>query len=330
VLKVHKGKDTDLTSAEISQLWGTYMGDSSQVCVLTYFLEIVEDEEIKKIVEDALASTIRHVEKITSIFQQQGIAVPIGFKVGEDVLTCAPKLYSDAFILEDLHQFGRVGIRTHGINLSLMVRADCTDFFKECFSDAVRIYEMAKEVLLAKGLFIRSPYIDFSQKVDFVEEQNFLAGFFGDKRPLTAPEITNLYANFQRNALGAANLLGYSQVAKSEEVSQYLIRGKEIAEKHCEIFKSYLKEDDLPASLYWDSQVTETTLQVFSDKLMMFITNALTGAGMGFYGMGLGSSFRRDLNTLYNRLLLEIQLYGEDGANIMIKHGWLESPPKAT
>lgn len=62
----------------------------------------------------------------------------------------------------------------------------------------------------------------------------------------------------------------------------------------------------------------------------MFIVNTLTAASMGFYGMGLGASFRRNLATAYNRLLLEIQLLAEDGVNIMIENGWLESPPKAS
>lgn len=38
---------------------------------------------------------------------------------------------------------------------------------------------------------------------------------------------------------------------------------------------------------------------------------------------------RRDIATNYNRLLMEVQLYAEDGMNIMIKHNWFESPPKA-
>jgi hypothetical protein len=51
VYKVQDGKHFNLTSAEISQLWGTYMGDSSQVCILSYFLNVVEDKEIKTIIE---------------------------------------------------------------------------------------------------------------------------------------------------------------------------------------------------------------------------------------------------------------------------------------
>ncbi|MBM7692476.1 hypothetical protein JOC77_001906 [Peribacillus deserti] len=46
------------------------------------------------------------------------------------------------------------------------------------------------------------------------------------------------------------------------------------------------------------------------------------------YGLAIGSSMRRDFGALYNRLIAEIQLYGEDGAQIMIHNGWLESPPQ--
>jgi hypothetical protein len=320
--------DARLTTAEISQLWGTYMGDSAQICVLNYFLNIIEDTEIKNIIQDALNASKRQVQAITDMFNRDEVPIPYGFNSNEDVENHAPRIYSDHFILEYLHQFARIGLRAHGVNLSLAVRLDCTEFFEECYFDAVRLYKMCKKLLFSKDLYMRSPFLKTKgTEVKFVKEQHFLTGFFGDKRSLTAPEITHLYANFQRNALGAAQLIGFSQAATSKEVSKYFIRGKEIGEKHCEIFRSYLKEDDLPASLYWDSQVIENSQPVFSDKLMMFLCSGLTTLGVGFYGLSLGSSLRRDLGTVYNRLLVEIQLFAEDGANLMIKNAWLESPP---
>jgi hypothetical protein len=328
VCKVQDGKHFNLTSAEISQLWGTYMGDSSQVCILSYFLNVVEDKEIKTIIEDACNSAQRHVLKIKDMFSEEGQAIPHGFKIAEDVDTSAPRLYSDSLMLEYLHQFGRIGLRTHSVNLSLATRKDCTEFFKQCLSDADRLYEMAKDLQVAKGIYGKSPLIKTSQEVDYIKHQNFLAGFFGVKRPLTAPEITSLYANFQRNSLGSGILIGFSQVAKASDVIKYFTRAKEIGEKHCEIFNSYLKEYNFLDPIFWDSQVTENTHHVFSDKLLMFVVSTLTAASMGFYGLALGTSFRRDLGTVYNRLLLETQLLAEDGANIMIENGWLESPPK--
>jgi hypothetical protein len=73
---VHKDKHINLTSAEISQLWSTYMGDSSQICILNHFINIVEDADIKTLLEDASNSCKRHVMKIKSMFCEEGIAVP--------------------------------------------------------------------------------------------------------------------------------------------------------------------------------------------------------------------------------------------------------------
>ncbi|MFC0560659.1 DUF3231 family protein [Halalkalibacter alkalisediminis] len=320
--------ETKLTSAEVSQLWGTFMGDSSQICVLSYFIDNVEDANVKAILQFARDTAGSHIKKIETMFSQEGHEVPHGFKIDKDVTTSAPKMFSDNFMLEYIHEFARIGLRGHSVNLSVAVRQDSTEFFKECLSDSVQLYEMAKDLLISKDLYIRSAYLETEHKVDYVEHQNFLAGFFGDKRPLTVPEVTNLYMNFQRNALGAATLIGFSQMAQSQEVRKYFIRGKEIAEKHCEIVGSHLKKNDLPTSVYWDSEISEDTHVVFSDKLMMYIVHALTSVGMSFYGLGMGTSLKKDLGVMYNRFLAEIQLFAEDGANILIEKSWLESPPK--
>jgi len=39
-----------LTSAEIANLWGAYMGNSMTVCILQYFNQHLEDKEIKEVV----------------------------------------------------------------------------------------------------------------------------------------------------------------------------------------------------------------------------------------------------------------------------------------
>ncbi len=327
-LTVSKKDSHLLSSAEVSQLWGSYMGESSQVCMFSYFLKIAEDKQTKDIVEFAYHTSVRQLDEIKKIFKSEGRAIPHGFHVEEDISPTAKKVYTDDFILEYIHQFARMGLRAHGINLSVVQRQDCMDYYKKCLTDAMKLYEMLVELLTLKGKYQSLPEVPPAKEVDYIQRQSFLSGFLGDKRPLTAPEITNLYANFHRNALGAGLMIGFLPSTRSEEVKKYLIRGKEIAEKHCEIFQAYLKDNDLYASLHWDKEVIPQDLKVFSEKLMMFIASALTSAGIGFYGLGLGTSYRRDLGVSYNRLLGEIELYAEDGTNIMIDKGWLESPPK--
>ncbi len=117
-------------------------------------------------------------------------------------------------------------------------RSDVHDFMKECLVSSTELEDQARKVMLSKGGYIRPPYISIPEKVDFVQKQNFLTGWFGDRRPLTAIEITQLY-NIQTNALGKALIIGFSQVAKSDTVSEYFIRGRDIASKHIEILVPY-------------------------------------------------------------------------------------------
>jgi len=315
-----------LTTQEISQLWGTYMGDSSQVCMMGYFLQVVEDEELRSILEFCYKRAIHHLEQIKLMLTGDGHGLPFGFNLEEDVEVTTESLFSDLYVLEYVHRFAQLGLRGHGVNLTLAVRKDCQLFFQECLSDSVTLYDRVKELLLKRQdyLFVAIPT---TYQSSIVKDQRFLAGFFGDKRPLTAIEVTHLFSNFQRNALGAVMMQGFSQVAQIPEVKKYLIRGKEIGEKHCELFEMVLKQNNLSAKLNKDSQVLPLSRPLFSERLMMFIVSTLSSASLGFYGMGLGGGFRRDLGTLYSRLIMEVELFAEDGANLMIKHGLLEWPP---
>src|SRR5207237_1004371 len=94
-------------------------------------------------------------------------------------------------------------------------------------------------------------------------------------------------------------------------------------------FNQFLIKEDLPASPGWESHVLNTTTNIFSDKLIMYTVLAMVAAGIGNYGMALAGSPRRDLGLKYMTLIPEVALYAEDGANIMIKYGWMEEPPQA-
>ncbi|MGP4039587.1 DUF3231 family protein [Gracilibacillus sp. D59] len=321
--------DIKLTSAEITNLWSTYMNDSGSICHLKYYLNIAEDTEIKSVIQSALDISQLHVNTITEIFTQEGYPVPHGFKLNEDVDVSAPRLFSDSYFLNNVNQLGKIGLNAYSMALPTAVREDVYSFFSQCLSESDNLIKQTNDILLAKGLYIKSPYLPKPESYDFVKEKSFLAGFFGEKRPLTGTEITNLYTNFQRNALGAATLIGYSQVAQDEEVKQFLLNGKEMANKHCEIFSSLLRESDLPCPMTWDTEVTDSITYTFSDRKMMFYTTSLIALSVGYYGTSMSMSPRRDIGVMYSRLVAEILKYANEGAKIMIKHGWMEEPPRA-
>lgn len=318
-----------LTAVEITQVWNSYMTNSLSLCVYSYFLNTVEDKHIKEIVQFGLDMSKVNLEALEGFFKKEGFPIPIGFNVKEDVDLNAPRLYSDNYILNNVKDTAMIGMNTYAACIGITAREDIYEYFSNCFVKTNQLHRMAKNLMLEKGTYVRGPYLQPPIKPDYVKKQSFLTGWFGERRPLTGLEITTLYANVQRNHLGASTVIGFSQVAQSKEVTKFLIRGKEIALKHIEVFGSLLNEENLPTPMSWSSEVTDNTSFVFSDKLMMFETTSLVAFSIGYYGLALSQSMRRDLSSHYTRLLAEIMKYAEDGANIMIHNGWLEEPPMA-
>lgn len=325
-----KGNQIRLTAGEIAQLWIQYLNDSSSLCILSYFLEKAEDDEIKPIIKFALELSQSHIQKIKAILTKEKNVVPYGFSIKEDVDLTAPRLYSDSYVLNFIHQMSKVGLSSYGGSVAASVRDDIKTYYMECLSETMQLYKNSTDLLLSKGLYIRSPSLPNLEKVEFVKKQWFMLDVFGEKRPLTAAEVDNLFANLQRNALGVATLTGFSQVAQDKDVKQIFLKGLEIGNKHIKLFRGKLEESKLPAPMGWDSEITNSTAYTFSDKLMMFYTSGLITLSVGYYGTAVSQSPRGDISAMYNRLSLEVQLYAEDGANIMIKNGWLEQPPMAS
>ncbi len=322
-------KQIRLTSAEVAQLWAQYLNDSASQCMLLYFLEKAEDEEIKPIIEYAAQLSNTHIQKISTILTEEKNALPQGFKVKDDVDLKAPRLFSDTYVLHFVHQMARIGLTTYAASLAATVRKDMTDYYKTCMEETMTLFERSKDILLEKGIYVRPPYFPNLHHTDFVEKKSFMWDFFGEKRPLTAVEVSNLYSNTTRNSLGMATLMGFSQVAKSKDVTQYFTKGIEIAKQHVQSFSEKLAESEIPVSVSWSTEVTDITSYVFSEKLMMFYVAGLNALGIGYYGTAVSQSPRVDLGVMYNKMSVQVQLYSEDGADIMIKNKWLEQPPLA-
>lgn len=320
--------NVQLTAAEVSTIWTQYINDTLAVCVNTYFLEKVEDEEVRPVIESTLNVAKKNISNIKDIFTKEKFPIPIGF-TDEDVNLRAPKLFSDTFVLMYLREMSILAMAASSAALGLTTRSDIVTFHKSVLKEAVNLQDKTRKLMLKQGTYVRPPYISTPDKADFVETQHFLDGFFGKKRTLTSVEITHLFLNIQTNSIGKALMMGFAQTAKNEEVKKFLLRGKKIAHKHMEIFGGILLKEDIPAPMSWDSAVSDITTNVFSDKLIMFHVSAMIAAGIGNYGTAMAASPRRDLGLRYASLIPEISLYAEDGANIMIKHGWMEEPPKA-
>ncbi|MEI3611063.1 DUF3231 family protein [Pseudogracilibacillus sp. SO30301A] len=326
---MNKEEITELTSGEISSLWMTYQSETLQKCGIRFFLQHVDDKQIQEILEEMLRLTIKRIDRVKDIFMKEDYPVPEGF-TDDDVNLKAPRLFSDILYLEYCLEKLKMELTHFSYPMLDAVKVDVQEFYFEVMQDIQKLEMRAKELAKAKGIYNRAPKIPTPKQVEYVTKESFLAGWLGGKRPLLGIEISQLVFHSKRNALGQAVITAFSQVAKSKEVRRFFERGREISGKHLDIFSTILNDEYLPNSAnVLTSEVTDSTEAPFSDKLMMtFITN-LIASSIGGYGVSMSISPRRDLGVHYTRLIAEIAQYSDDGAEILIKNGWMEQPPMA-
>ncbi|MFP3727616.1 DUF3231 family protein [Priestia filamentosa] len=319
---------TQLTSAEIACIWTNYMQDSMSKCVLSYLLQTVEDNDIRPLIQWAYDISCTHIEELTTLFQKEQIPLPTGF-TDEDVNINAPRLYTDAFILNYLAHMARVGMLGYSGFTSMGARKDLKTYFIKGLRETSDLFDQTTDLLLEKGLYIRAPYISYPTKTDFVDSHKYLSGFslFSKQRPLNAIEISHLYMNSITNHIGSKLSLSFAQVSPQEEIQNWMLRGRDISQKHMRVFTRILLDSDIESPISPDVAITDATTPPFSDKLAMFHMAMLSATGTGNYATAASASQRSDLIINYERLSLEVALYAKDGADIMIKNQWMEQPP---
>lgn len=320
---------SNFSSSELSYLWISYSYESMSKYAVMPFLQHVDDEDTKVLLEEVLNDATKRIETIKDLFTQENHPIPQGFTKG-DVNLDAPRLFSDAMYLEFLLQILKLELTSYQLAYVESIKPELQSFFKTNIQEDMELIEKIKQLSLDKGIFITPPRIPVPKSNEFVSKESFLAGWFGEKRPLLAMEIAHLVFNAKRNGIGHAAITGFSQVAQSKEVRKFFERGRDLALKQLNIFSSILHDNNLPASAkIWTSEVTDTTISPYSDRLMLQLITSLIASGISSYGMAIAMCERRDLGVHYTRLLAEVAQYADDGAEILIKNGWMEQPPMA-
>lgn len=317
-----------LTSSEIACIWTAYMNDSMSKCILGYFLNSVKDEDMLPVIQLAYKLSSSHIEKLTKIYQDEDLPLPTGF-TDNDVNLNAPRLYTDPFMLSYIAHMAKVGLIAYGGFVSMSARKDIKTYFMQGLQETSDLYDKSTDVLLSKGLFIRAPYIPYQTQTDFVDSNKYLSGYsmFSKQRSLNAIEISHLYMNGLTNQIGSKLSLSFAQTSSNKDVQKWMLKGRDISQKHMKIFADALTSNDVQAPVSADVSITDSTTPPFSDKLMMFHMSLLSAAGTGNYATSAAASQRTDLVLNYERLSLEVALYAKDGADIMIKNEWMEQPP---
>lgn len=323
-----KSKTITLTAAEVSALWLQYLGDSMAVCVYKYFLNIVENNEIKPILEFALQLAESHITKITKFLDSANFQIPKGF-TENDVNVNAPRLFSDQFLLFYSYIMTIHGITAYGLAVTNTERQDIQDYFFDCTISSKELFQKIVELAKNQPKYTSVPSIPSPHGVEFMESPGIISNLIGDKRPLNSSEISTLFFNSTKTGFVSSLSLAFSQVAVREDVRNFMLKNVKLAGKDAESFDTILQQDHLPIPEKWDDEITNSTVSPFSDKLIMFHAGFLVNAALTYYGASLGSSYRSDIIVNYSKVFTHAMEAGAISYNIMVKHGWLEKQPEA-
>jgi hypothetical protein len=257
------------------------MQDSMVRCILAYFLKHVEDEEIHAIVQFAYDVSISHVEKLTTIFKEEQIPVPIGFTYEQDVNLNAPRMYTDLFMLTYLNHMAKMGLLEYSGFISMSARDDIRAYYREGLNETSELFESCSRLALTKGAFTRAPFIAYSTKNDYVDSKKYFSGLnpLNNKRPLNTIEISYLFMNIQTNLMGNKLAISFAQGTSRENVRKRMLRGRDISQKHIVLFTQALNENDIQSPVPSDVFITDSITPPFSDKLTMFHIAMIATAG---------------------------------------------------
>jgi len=319
-----------LTAAEISALWNDYAAISISQLIFEHFTDHVEDTAVKELVQDALTFANRHLARIVSFFTEAAFPIPIGF-TGKDGNRNAPRLYTDEYYIHNIRNFAELGMGITTMSIVSASNPDLYAFYSETYQIYNTLHKKASVIGMEKGILTLPPIVPFPYEKDFVESERFLAPgwLLQERRPLLASEITTLYTNMVHNLIGVMTITGFSQVAQKAEVRNFFLKGIELGKKQINIYAQILQEFEVPVPSLSNALVTASnTVSPFSDKLMVQETCGMIAVGMADIGKSFVHTMRSDIQGQYAKISTLIAKYSKEGADLMIKNGWLEQPPQ--
>ena len=100
-----------------------------------------------------------------------------------------------------------------------------------------------------------------------------------------------------------------------------------MTDKAVKQYMEKLHAEHIQAPAYLDHLVAPSTYPPFSDRIMLFHKVNMFAMKIRAFGNSLAVTARRDIDMLYARTLMNIGLFVDDGTNLLIEKGWMESPP---
>lgn len=320
---------TALCALEVSYLWAGYSVDNMSVSILSGYSSRTTDDQVKEVLAAAADFAREQVSRKGQLLSEEGMPLPKGFIVEEEVRLSAPRLFSDRFYLTYLSIATRLGLRFYAQALGAACREDVRFFSADSLQATERLQSAVLSLMQRRGEYFRPPVLTAPDHPEFIQKTSFMNGFFGDKRPLTGMEISGLYSSMELVLLMEAISTGFAQVSSDAKVKEQFLRMKELAAGHKQSMAKMLEQDDLPAPVSLLAEITNSSEALFSERLMLCHAAGLTGTLIEAYGSALSCTMRNDVAALYLKQTGQAGMLAKSLTKTLVDYEWLEKPPGA-
>jgi hypothetical protein len=323
----HEADSIPITSSELAYLWNTYLLNSKSKHILMYAVSKCSDKDLQSVLQLALDLSAQSMDKIKEIFYGENQRVPYGFSE-EDVYINAPKIYSDKIMLYTLQVYISIGLSNYGTALTLAPRQDIRKFFTDSMISSIDLSNKIDDMLLEKGLYLRTPNIPTTQEVEFAEDKSILGRIIGNKRPLTALEVSSIFSCSRVVSISEAYILGIAQTIEDSRLKDFLSRTRETLKEQTETLNEILQKEDLTFPPNLQSEILKSSEPVFSDRLCIFTSYATLADVLTSFSIGKLGVMRKDIFMALSQLSSEILLLIKDATDLMLERNWFEEMPK--
>jgi hypothetical protein len=323
----HEVNSISITTAEIAYLWNTYLINSKSKHILMYAVAQCDDDDIRSVLKLALNLSAQALDKVKEIFDKEKQIVPYGF-TEEDVFVNAPKIYSNKLMLYLLKVYTTTGLSSYGMAISASPRQDIRKFFTDSLISTTDLLNKIDDTALEKGIYIKTPSIPVTKKVEFADDKSIMGRVIGHKRPLNALEITSIFSCSMVNSISEAQMLGMAQTIQDTRLKDFLNRTRKTLKEQCNELNEILHKEDLNFPPGLENEVLNSTTPTFNDRLSMFFCfTTLLDILITFSTAKLGI-MRKDVFMILSQLSSEVILLIKDATDLMIERAWFEEMPK--
>lgn len=319
--------DIKPTVAEINHLWTAYFGESQLAVLLKHMAAHSKDPDYHSVLQQELDLASNNIKIMEDLYK--AIQHPIPDAFGEkDVDINAPLLFHETYSVRYIRLLLKFFLQNHILAFSECTRPDFRQLFSGFINGSKEVIKRADEVLLAKGVFPKPPYIVTPDSLDFVHDKAYYGSIFGDARSINALEISNIFELLDFKITLHALKVGFAQVVKSDEIRKYLNQGLGVSNNQIKALISILEKEGLPGPELVDYQVTDSQQSPYSDRFILYHYTVIVAYILLGYGVGLSRITRKDILATYTRLMAQIISFSEHGTDLLVKNGWFEKIPE--